>query len=98
MPMPLTAFVKKGHRDYVALCLEYDIVSSGRTADEAFENLTDAVGEFLDYVHLEGLEHELLPRPVSVEALREFLDVDQVAGVHRVVDLKGYAMEVAAVG
>jgi len=58
--MRLTALVKKGYKDYVALCLELDVASSGRTVKEAIENLTDAVREFLEYVHEEGIEREML--------------------------------------
>ena len=80
MGMSLIAFVKKGRKEYVALCLELDVVSSGRTIHEAVENLTDAVREFLEYVHEEGLAHEVLPRPVDVTALREFLACAPVYG------------------
>lgn len=98
MTRRLTAFVKKGHKEYVALCLELDVASSGSTIREAIENLEDAVREFLEYVHEEGLEQEVLPRPVSIEAVRDFLDLDQPERRYSVVNLKGCAMEVASVG
>lgn len=98
MAMRLTALAKKGRKDYVALCLELDVASSGGTIREAMENLMDAVREFLEYVHEEGLEQEMMPRPVSLEALRDFLDVDRPGRRYRAVELKGYVMEVAAVG
>lgn len=98
MAMRLTALVKKGRKDYVALCLELDVASSGSTIREAIENLTDAVKEFLEYVREEGLEQEMVPRPVSIEALRDFLDIDQPGRRYRAVELKGYVMGVAAVG
>jgi len=98
MAMRLTALVKKGRKDYVALCLELDVASSGSTIREAIENLKDAVREFLEYVHEEGLEQEMLVRPVSMEALREFLEIDQLELRHRAVNLKGYVMEVGAIG
>ena len=94
----LTALVKKGRKDYVALCLELDVASSGITIREAIENLTDAVREFLEYVHEAGLEQEMLARPVSLEAMRDFLDIDQPERRHRAVNLKGYVMEVSTVG
>jgi hypothetical protein len=34
--MRLTALVKKGYKDYVALCLELDVASSGRTVTKLF--------------------------------------------------------------
>jgi len=93
----LTAIVKKGCKDYIALCLELDVVSSGRTRIEAVENLKDAVREFLEFAYENKLEDELLPRPVSIEALRDFLlntedDLSQDSQ-----NLKTYAMEVPAV-
>lgn len=98
MAMRLTALVKKGRKDYVALCLELDVASSGSTVAEAIENLVDAVREFLEYAHEEGVEQEMLSRPVSVESLRDFLSIEERGRRHRAVDLKGYVMEVASVG
>lgn len=93
-----TALVKKGSKDYVALCLELDVVSSGHTAKEALGNLSDAVAEFLSYVQEEGLEREQLPRPVSLGVLKDFLGIGKISPGKRPVDLKGYALEVASIG
>ncbi len=93
-----TALVKKGSKDYVALCLELDVVSSGHTVKDALKNLSDAVAEFLSYAQEEGLEKEQLPRPVSLEVLRDFLGIGRVSPGKRPVDLKGYALEVASIG
>jgi hypothetical protein len=65
---------------------------------EAIDNLTDAVREFLEYVHEEGIEREMLPRPVSVETVRDFLNVERARRSPRAIDLKGYVMEVATIG
>ncbi|MBR9700831.1 type II toxin-antitoxin system HicB family antitoxin [Candidatus Woesearchaeota archaeon] len=45
--MELTAIVKKGDTQYVALCPEVDVVSQGITVDEAIENLKEAVSLYI---------------------------------------------------
>jgi predicted RNase H-like HicB family nuclease len=39
----LTAIIKKGEKQYVALCPEIDVVSQGFTVEEALSNLKEAV-------------------------------------------------------
>ena len=41
--MKLTAILKKGEGQYVALCPEVDVVSQGHTIEEALINLREAV-------------------------------------------------------
>ncbi|MCK5177843.1 MAG: type II toxin-antitoxin system HicB family antitoxin [Candidatus Aenigmarchaeota archaeon] len=41
--MNLTAIIRKGEKQYAALCPEIDIVSQGHTVDEALNNLKEAV-------------------------------------------------------
>ena len=41
--MKLTAIIKKGEKQYVALCPEVDVVSEGFTIEEALGNLKEAV-------------------------------------------------------
>lgn len=41
--MKLTAVIKKGEKQYVALCPEVDVVSQGYTIEEALRNLKEAV-------------------------------------------------------
>ncbi len=41
--MKLTAIIKKGERQYVALCPELDVVSQGNNIEEAVSNLREAV-------------------------------------------------------
>ncbi len=50
--MKFTAIIKKGEKQYVALCPEIDIVSQGYTLEEAIQNLREAVEL---YVEVEGL-------------------------------------------
>ncbi len=39
----LTAIIKKGEKQFVALCPELDVVSQGYTIEEAIKNLKEAV-------------------------------------------------------
>lgn len=41
--MKLTAIIKKGEKQYVALCPEVDVASQGPTVEEALANLREAV-------------------------------------------------------
>ena len=41
--MNFTAVIKKGEKQYVALCPELDVVSQGPTVEEALANLKEAV-------------------------------------------------------
>lgn len=38
-----TAIIRKGEKQFVALCPEVDVVSQGYTIEEAIENLKEAV-------------------------------------------------------
>jgi predicted RNase H-like HicB family nuclease len=46
--MKFSALVRKGDKQYVALCPELDVVSQGPTIDSALENLQEAVELFLE--------------------------------------------------
>ena len=46
--MKLTAVVKKGEKQYVALCPELDVVSQGYTVKEAVSNLKEACELYLE--------------------------------------------------
>ncbi|MGB8217713.1 MAG: type II toxin-antitoxin system HicB family antitoxin [Candidatus Methanoperedens sp.] len=41
--MDFTAFIRRGEKQFVALCPEIDVVSQGYTIEEALENLKEAV-------------------------------------------------------
>ena len=41
--MEFTAIIRKGEKQFVALCPEVDVVSQGATIDEALQNLKEAV-------------------------------------------------------
>ena len=46
--MDLTAIIKKGEKQYVALCPELDVVSQGYTIEEALSNLKEAVELYIE--------------------------------------------------
>jgi predicted RNase H-like HicB family nuclease len=46
--MEFTAIIRKGEKQYVALCPEVDVVSQGYTVDEALKNLKEAVELYIE--------------------------------------------------
>ena len=50
--MELTAIIKKGEKQYVALCPEVDVVSQGYTIEEALKNLKEAVELYIEEMGL----------------------------------------------
>ncbi len=43
-----TAVIRKGEKQFVALCPEVDVVSQGYTAEEALSNLREAVELYIE--------------------------------------------------
>lgn len=43
-----TATIKKGEKQYVAVCHEVDVVSQGHTVEEAIDNLKEAVDLYIE--------------------------------------------------
>ena len=43
-----TAIIKKGEKQFVALCPELDVVSQGYTVEESLKNLKEAVELYID--------------------------------------------------
>ncbi len=52
----LTAIIRKGERQFVALCPELDVVSQGYTVEESITNLKEATEL---YIEEEGYPEEL---------------------------------------
>lgn len=52
----LTAIIKKGEKQFVALCPELDVVSQGYTVEEAIANLKEAVELYIEEM---GVPEEL---------------------------------------
>ena len=57
--MDLTAVIKKGEKQFVALCPELDVVSQGYTLEEAIKNLKEATELFIEEMGIpEGISSE----------------------------------------
>jgi len=57
--MEFTAIIKKGEKQFVALCPELDVVSQGYTIEESLKNLKEAVELFIEEVGVpEGVSSE----------------------------------------
>ena len=46
--MEFSAIIKKGEKQFVALCPELDVVSQGLTVEEALKNLKEAVELYIE--------------------------------------------------
>ena len=46
--MDFTAIIKKGDKQFVALCPELDVVSQGYTVEDALKNLKEAVEVYIE--------------------------------------------------
>ena len=46
--MEFTAVIRKGEKQFVALCPELDVVSQGLTVESALDNLSEAVSLFIE--------------------------------------------------
>ena len=46
--MKLTAIIKKGEKQFVALCPELDVVSQGYTIEDSLKNLKEAVELYIE--------------------------------------------------
>ncbi len=46
--MEFSAIIRKGEKQYVALCPEVDVVSQGPTIEDALSNLKEAVELYID--------------------------------------------------
>ena len=57
--MKLTVIIKKGEKQYVALCPELNVVSQGHTIEEAIVNLKEAIELHIEVMGLpEGIGNE----------------------------------------
>ena len=46
--MDFTAIIRKGEKQFVALCPEVDVVSQGKTIEESLDNLREAVELYIE--------------------------------------------------
>jgi len=57
--MDFKVIIKKGEKQFVALCPELDVVSQGYTVEEAIKNLKEAVELFIEEMGIpEGIGSE----------------------------------------
>ena len=57
--MDLTAVIKKGEKQFVALCPELDVASQGYTVEEAIRNLKEACELYIEEMGVpEGISSE----------------------------------------
>jgi predicted RNase H-like HicB family nuclease len=61
MRRTIRAFISKGESQFVAECVDVNVVTQGRTIDEAVQNLQEAVALFLEGEDLEELGFALEP-------------------------------------
>jgi predicted RNase H-like HicB family nuclease len=50
--MDFTAIIRRGEKQYVALCPEVDVVSQGKTVEKALSNLREAVELYIEEMGL----------------------------------------------
>ena len=50
--MEFTAIIRKGEKQFVALCPELDVVSQGYTIDDSLKNLKEAVELYINEMGL----------------------------------------------
>jgi predicted RNase H-like HicB family nuclease len=60
--MDLTAIIRRGEKQFVALCPEVDVVSQGYTIEEALKNLKEAVEVYIEEM---GFPEEICCRSES---------------------------------
>lgn len=61
--MEFTAFIKKGEKQFVALCPEVDVVSQGKTIEKALANLKEAVELYIEEMGIpKGNEEAIIAR------------------------------------
>lgn len=70
--LEFTVLIKQENDDFTALCLDYDIASCGRTADEAFESLVGLVDMYVKDC-LSQSEFPIPTRKVPCEVIEEFV-------------------------
>ncbi len=57
--MDFTVIIKKGEKQFVALCPELDVVSQGYTLEDSIKNLKEAVELYIEEVGIpEGISSE----------------------------------------
>ncbi len=66
-----TAIVRKSDSDYLAVCLELNLVAQGKDLPEVEKNLRDAIESYLEEV---ALSPDVQVGPIPIEEFIEFLN------------------------
>lgn len=74
-----TAIIRKGEKQYVALCPELDVVSQGYTVEESLANLKEAVELYIEEM---GVPEEI-PSGDTIVVNFEVRDNDKTAQIVR---------------
>ncbi|MCZ7394148.1 MAG: type II toxin-antitoxin system HicB family antitoxin [Candidatus Methanoperedens sp.] len=61
--MDFTAIIRKGDKQFAALCPEVDVVSQGYTIEEALKNLKEAVEVYIEEM---GFPEEIAPEDTVI--------------------------------
>jgi predicted RNase H-like HicB family nuclease len=61
--MDFTAIIRKGEKQFVALCPEVDVVSQGHTIEKALKNLKEAVEVYIEEM---GIPEEVKPEDIVI--------------------------------
>ena len=77
--MDFTAIIKKGAKQYVALCPEVDVVSQGKTVEKAIHNLREAVQLYIEEM---GLPKGFTPKETIIANFEVAVDA-KTAGAFR---------------
>ena len=80
--LDLIFVVKREGSQYSALCLDLDIAACGDTEGQSIDVLKSLIEDYVMHMAAEGREDQLR-RPVSPEALREFLSSSVPKGASR---------------
>ena len=72
----LHGLIEKNRNCYTAICLELNIVTEGKTIQQAKTNLKEAVEGFLKTVCAHGWEKELIPRQAPPEEWIKFFKAE----------------------
>ena len=71
MNQKYTAIVRQSNSDYIAVCLELNLVAQGNDLHEVERNLRDAIDSYLEEI---ALSLEVQAGPMPIEEFIEFLN------------------------
>lgn len=71
MNQKYTAIVRKSDSDYIAVCLELNLVAQGNDLPEVERNLRDAIESYLEEI---ALSPDVQVGPMPIEEFIEFLN------------------------